>query len=146
MSGYEILCFKSEFVGADENFVTTILTMRWNYVTTIGTLHHSTGSGVQECPEARTAIKFLVEDGRFDYIESGSLMGVYHKEAASYPVGFEELCQMYSMDFKEFLWANGVQPSTVDYLHGCFDTLTPVSQSVHEMAGGESLCVLPGKH
>lgn len=87
---------------------------------------------VQECPEARTAIKFLVEDGRFDYIESGSLMGVRHKEVASYPVGFEELYRMYPMDFEEFLWANGVQTSTVDYLRGCFDTLTPVSRSVHD--------------
>lgn len=87
---------------------------------------------VQECPEARTAIKFLVEDGRFDYIESGSLMGVRHKEVASYPVGFEELYRMYPMDFEEFLWANGVQPSTVDYLHKSFDTLMPISPSVHE--------------
>ena len=87
---------------------------------------------VQECPEARTAIKFLVEDGRFDYIESGSLMGVRHKEVASYPVGFEELYRMYPMDFEEFLWANGVQQSTIDYLRGCFDSLTPVSQAVHD--------------
>jgi len=87
---------------------------------------------VQECPEVRTAIKFLVEDGRFDYIESGSLMGVRHKEVASYPVGFEELYQMYPMDFEEFLWANGVQPSTIDYLRECFDRLSPVSQSVHD--------------
>ena len=87
---------------------------------------------VQECPEARTAIKFLVEDGRFDYIESGSLMGVRHKEVASYPVGFEELYRMYPMDFEEFLWATGVQQSTIDYLRGCFDKLAPVSQAVHE--------------
>ena len=87
---------------------------------------------VQECPEARTAIKFLVEDGRFDYIESGSLMGVRHKEVASYPVGFEELYRMYPMDFEEFLWANGVQQSPIDYLRGCFDKLAPVSQAVHE--------------
>ncbi|MBQ9105585.1 MAG: AAA family ATPase, partial [Mailhella sp.] len=44
---------------------------------------------IQECPDARTAIKFLVEDGRFDYIESGSLLGVNSKEVSSYPVGFE---------------------------------------------------------
>ena len=50
---------------------------------------------MQECPEVRTAIKFLVEDGRFDYIESGSLLGVRHKEVRSYPVGFEEIYRMY---------------------------------------------------
>lgn len=45
---------------------------------------------IQECPNARTAIKFLVEDGRFDYIESGSLLGVNYKPVPSYPVGYEE--------------------------------------------------------
>ena len=44
---------------------------------------------IQECPNARTAIKFLVEDGRFDYIESGSLLGVRSQDIKSYPVGFE---------------------------------------------------------
>ena len=46
---------------------------------------------IQECPNARCAIKFLVEDGRFDYIESGSLLGVKYKEVPSYAVGFEEI-------------------------------------------------------
>ena len=87
---------------------------------------------VQMCPNARTAIKFLVEDGRFDYIESGSLLGVRHKEVRSYPVGFEEIYRMYPMDFEEYLWANGVQESTIDYLRTCYETITPVSQAVHE--------------
>ena len=56
---------------------------------------------IQACPNARTAIKFLVEDGRFDYIESGSLLGVNYKEVRSYPVGFEEIYQLYPMDFEE---------------------------------------------
>ena len=58
---------------------------------------------IQECPNARCAIKFLVEDGRFDYIESGSLLGVKYKEVPSYAVGFEEIVYMYSMNFREFL-------------------------------------------
>lgn len=87
---------------------------------------------VQACPEARTAIKFLVEDGRFDYIESGSLLGVYYKEVPSYPVGFEELQHMYPMDFEEFLWANGVQSQTIAYLEECMDKKLPVSAAVHE--------------
>ena len=86
---------------------------------------------VQKCPDVRTAIKFLVEDGRFDYIESGSMLGVKHKEVKSYPVGFEEIYRMYPMDFEEYLWANGVQVSTIAYLKKCFDDKTPVSQSVH---------------
>ncbi len=87
---------------------------------------------VQACPQARTAIKFLVEDGRFDYIESGSMLGVRHREVASYPVGFEEIYRMYPMDFEEYLWANGVQPATVDYLRRCFSSGSEVSPAVHE--------------
>ena len=86
---------------------------------------------IQKCPDVRTAVKFLVEDGRFDYIESGSLLGVKHKEVRSYPVGFEEICRMYPMDFEEDLWANGVQPSTIDYLKKCFDDGAEISQAVH---------------
>lgn len=54
---------------------------------------------IQECPNARTAIKFLVEDGRSDYVETGSLLGVKNKQVPSYPVGFEEPYAMYPMDF-----------------------------------------------
>ncbi|MDE7198718.1 MAG: ATP-binding protein [Lachnospiraceae bacterium] len=87
---------------------------------------------VQECPRARSAIKFLVEDGRFDYIESGSLLGVRYQEIQSYPVGFEEIYRMYPLDFEEFLWANGVQSDTIDYLRECFEKTTRVSDSVHD--------------
>ena len=87
---------------------------------------------IQACPEARTAIKFLVEDGRFDYIESGSLLGVRYKKVPSYPVGFEEIYHMYPMDLEEFLWANGVEDSIIDMLFRCFQNETPVSESVHQ--------------
>ena len=87
---------------------------------------------IQACPDARTAIKFLVEDGRFDYIESGSLLGVKYKEVRSYPVGFEELYQMYPMDLEEYLWANGVQKSTIQYLRDCYENRTPVTDAIHQ--------------
>lgn len=87
---------------------------------------------IQECPQARTAIKFLVEDGRFDFVESGSLLGVRTKEVASYPVGFEEVFEMFPMDFEEYCLACGVQPETTAYLHDCFTACTPVSEAVHE--------------
>ena len=86
---------------------------------------------VQECPRARTAIKFLVEDGRFDYIETGSLLGVRVNDVPSYPVGFEEQHRMFPMDFEEFCWANGVQPAVIDLLRDCFTHKRPVSESVH---------------
>ena len=87
---------------------------------------------VQECPNVRTAIKFLVEDGRFDYIESGSLLGTKFKTVKSLPVGFEEIYRMYPMDFEEFLWANDVPEATVEYLRSCMETKTQVLQTVHE--------------
>lgn len=87
---------------------------------------------VQECPNVRTAIKFLVEDGRFDYIESGSLLGVRYKEIRSYAVGFEEIYRMYPLDFEEFMWANGVQKSTIEYLRNCFENIIPITESIHE--------------
>ena len=87
---------------------------------------------VQECPQVRTAIKFLVEDGRFDYIESGSLLGVRYKDIKSYPVGFEQIMQMYPLDLEEYLWANGIQDKTIQYLKECYEKQTEVSETVHE--------------
>lgn len=87
---------------------------------------------VQECPNVRTAIKFLVEDRRFDYIESGSLLETKYKTVKSLPVGFEEIYRMYPMDFEEFLWANGVQDATIQYLKTCMHTKMRVLPAVHE--------------
>ena len=86
---------------------------------------------IQECPNARTAIKFLVEDGRFDYIETGSLLGVKNKVVRSLPVGFEELYTMYPMDFEEFILANGVQRATIDTMREAYNSRMPVSDVIH---------------
>ena len=86
---------------------------------------------IQECPNARAAIKFLVEDGRFDYIETGSLSGVKNRVVPSLPVGFEELYTMYPMDFEEFLLANGIQHTTIDTMRDAYDARTPVSDVIH---------------
>lgn len=86
---------------------------------------------IQECPNARTAIKFLVDDGRFDYIESGSLLGVQYKTVKSYPVGYEHIVQMFPMTFEEFCIACGVQKSTFKLLEDCFNNLEPVAESIH---------------
>lgn len=87
---------------------------------------------IQECPEVRAAIKFLVEDGRFEYIESGSFLEVRYKEVRSYAVGFEQMLPMYPLDFEEYLWANGVQAETISYLKSCYEQKKPVSETVHE--------------
>lgn len=87
---------------------------------------------VQECPEVRTAIKFLVEDGRFAYIESGSLLGLNYKEIISYAVGFEDIYTMYPMDFEEFAIANGVQKSTFQVLKNCYNNKLSVDEFIHK--------------
>lgn len=87
---------------------------------------------IQACPEVRTAIKFLVEDGRFDYIETGSMLGVMYKNVKSYPVGFEEIYQMFPMDFEEYLIANGIQQETINELNRCYTDGCPVSEVVHQ--------------
>ncbi len=86
---------------------------------------------IQECPNARTAIKFLVEDGRFDYIESGSLLGINYKPIKSYPVGFEEEFKMFPMDFEEFLWAKGVGIDVINVLRLSYEQHKPVPDFIH---------------
>ena len=88
---------------------------------------------IQECPNARTAIKFLVEDGRFSYIESGSLLGVKNKVVTSYPVGFEEIYYMFPFDFYEFLKANEIKDSTIELLKKAYEEKEPISNNIHEI-------------
>lgn len=73
---------------------------------------------IQMCPLARTALKFLVEDGKYDFIASGSLLGISYNETdkISVPVGYEKDIEMHSLDFEEFLWANEIQANTINYI------------------------------
>ena len=87
---------------------------------------------IQSCPKARTAIKFLVEDGNYDYIESGSLLGINYKDVSSYPVGFEEQLDMFPLDFEEFLTACGIRGDVISLLRECYEDVTPVPQFIHE--------------
>ena len=88
---------------------------------------------IQECPEARTALKFFKLDGRFDVIGTGSLLGVrgYGKEPRSIPVGYETVLDMYPLDFEEFLWANGITEQMIAILRNCLDTESPVPEALH---------------
>ena len=74
---------------------------------------------LQSCPNCATSLKFFKLDGRFDVICSGSLMGINYKEIESNSVGYKEDYEMYSMDFEEFLWANGYKEDFIEalYLH-----------------------------
>ena len=87
---------------------------------------------IQECPQARTAIKFLVDDGRFDYIESGSLLGVLYGQVPSLPVGYERIVRMFPLSLEEFFAANGVQPDVLDSTRLCCEEGRPVPTVAHE--------------
>ena len=88
---------------------------------------------IQECPEARTALKFFRTDGRYDVIGTGSLLGVkgYGKEPKSVPVGSETVIDMYPLDFEEFLWANGISDPVIEMLKKCLENETPVPEALH---------------
>ncbi len=86
---------------------------------------------VQECPEIVTAIKFLVEDGSFRYVLSGSLLGVAIKNLRSAPVGYMAVKDMYPLDLEEFACALGVQPMIIDSLRNSFESESPVDDFVH---------------
>lgn len=87
---------------------------------------------IQSCPKARTAIKFLVEDGQYDYIESGSLLGINYRDVSSYPVGFEHELDMFPLDFEEFLWACNISEDVVAVLKDCYDNLRPIPDFLHQ--------------
>ena len=75
---------------------------------------------IQECGNARTALKFLAQDARYDIVVSGSLLGVQYKNVKSIPVGYEEPVTMYSLDFEEFLWAKGYSQEQISALQESF--------------------------
>lgn len=86
---------------------------------------------IQKCPEIVTKIKFLVEEGSFKYVMSGSLLGVELKGIASVPVGYLTFLRMYPMDFEEFMIANNVSKTTLEMLKAKFETCQPVDEFIH---------------
>ena len=86
---------------------------------------------IQDCPNARTALKFLAIDDRYDVIASGSLLGLHYKEMASIPVGYERTMEMFSLDFEEFLWASGKTEQAVSALKEYYDSKTKVPEMLH---------------
>lgn len=80
---------------------------------------------VQQFPPARAAIKHLVKDGRYDYIETGSLVSINRNVKNIVIPSEEERLDMYPMDFEEFLWAIG-QEDLMDYIRDCFASHKPL--------------------
>lgn len=95
---------------------------------------------IQNCGGARTAIKFLAEDGRYDVISSGSLLGLTYaeegdedvEEPESVPTGYEDFITMYSMDFEEFLWAEGYGEDAISVLRSYYQNDEKIPTAINE--------------
>ena len=96
---------------------------------------------IQDCPRARTSLKFFSIDGRYDVMCTGSLLGVngYKTEPeqqiednAPIPVGYEQIINMCPMDFEEWLWANGFTDEHIDLLRQHLKEKTPVELAIHQ--------------
>ncbi len=86
---------------------------------------------IQECPAARTSLKFWAQDQRFDVIASGSLLGISYKDIVSIPVGYETQVDMYPLDFEEFLWAMGVESELLSDLQRYVSGEMKIPDGVH---------------
>ncbi len=88
---------------------------------------------VQMFPRARAAIKYLVEDGRYDYIETGSLISIKENVKNIVIPSEERHIKMYPLDFEEYLWAMG-EDMLIDYIKGCFDKKVELERGLHNKA------------
>lgn len=86
---------------------------------------------IQKCPEILTKIKFLVDEGSFRYVMSGSLLGVELRGIASAPVGYLSVLRMYPMDFEEFMIANQISQATLTMLQEKYQTGQPIDEHIH---------------
>lgn len=128
--------YKEIFNGAlDADTITSRISL---YVPTARFAPHETLiflDEFQECPQARTALKYLAQDGRYDVVASGSLLGLRFREmkdAPSLPVGYERQVTMHPLDFEEFLWAKGYEPAAIGLLRGYFEQLKPLENGINE--------------
>lgn len=86
---------------------------------------------IQQCPQIVTFIKGLVDKGEYDYILSGSLLGVEMEDVRSLPVGYLDEFTMYPLDFEEFCWASGLVESAFDAIRDSFSNLQEVPDFIH---------------
>ena len=101
---------------------------------------------VQLFPKAREAIKYLVADGRYDYMETGSLISIKENVKDIVIPSEERQMKMYPLDFEEFCWALGEKPM-VAYIKTCFEKREPLERTLHN-AGGRNAhehCCVPGR-
>ena len=87
---------------------------------------------IQASPDMLTMAKFLVEQGRFDLVLSGSLLGVELKGIRSFPVGYLHEERMYPLDFEEFCWALNVPERVIGEIRGAYKEIRPLDDGLHE--------------
>lgn len=85
---------------------------------------------IQECPNAIASLKFWTEDGRYDVIGMGSSLGMNYNSDISYPVGKVEYLNMYSLDFEEYLWAEGIDKAIIEKIKSYFDNIEKMPASM----------------
>ena len=95
---------------------------------------------IQACSKARTALKFLAMDDKYDIIASGSLLGLHYNKLnqenaneISIPVGYEREVEMHSLDFEEFLWATGVSESAVENLKEFYEQKKALPDTIKDL-------------
>ncbi len=88
---------------------------------------------MQECPSTATSLKSFREDGRYDVICSGSLMGINYKKIESNSVGNKEDYTLHSMDFEEFLWAKGYKEDVIDDMLNSMIKLEPLGATMYDV-------------
>lgn len=88
---------------------------------------------MQECVSTATSLKAFREDGRYDVICSGSLMGINYKKIESNSVGNKEDYTLYSLDFEEFLWAKGYKDDVIDDMLKHMLNLEPFSETMYDV-------------
>ena len=86
---------------------------------------------VQQCPDIVTAIKFLVDDGSYRYILSGSLLGIELKDLRSEPVGYMGVKDMYPLDFEAFIFCVGINDTVIGALREAWQNRTAVDEFIH---------------
>ncbi len=88
---------------------------------------------IQDCINCATSLKSFKQDGRFDVICSGSLMGINYNEIESNSVGYKEDYEMYSLDFEEYLWAKGYKKAQIEELYQKMFSIIPLSNVEYEV-------------
>ena len=121
----------------DIDQITFAITLRYNDVKLIPNETLFIFDEIQDCPNARSSLKYFALDGRYDVIATGSLLGIKNyrstkKPSRGIPVGFEDYLDMKPMDFEEFLWANNVNQMVIDMLKQKVNDLEQIQSFIHD--------------